>query len=330
MPLSEPTDRQPDPLVSVILTSHNYEKYVGEAIASVLGQTYPSIESIVVDDGSTDGSREVIEGKLKLARIDARAIYMERAGQAAAMNAGFALARGEVVTFLDSDDVWKPERVERMVAFMREFPGGGVYQHQLARGDGIKRNTLLSGDAFALWKGWSGGVFNVADDVGGALISPFAPTSGLAFRREVLERVFPVPVELTSCPDGFITRAACAWGPLYSLPAVLGEWRDHEANRGKTEEASFWRHWIPVVMPALNRYYRERGIDLKFVHDLGGASKRPACVMLGETSAADGPERDRDRRGAARRWGAGILRALAPGRVYQRLREFLLRRGCLK
>ena len=89
------------PALSVIVTSHDYERYVGEAIASALDQHGAAGEVIVVDDGSTDGSREVIEsfGERVIA------IFTANRGQAAAQNTGFAASSGEAVLFLDADDL---------------------------------------------------------------------------------------------------------------------------------------------------------------------------------------------------------------------------------
>lgn len=257
------------PLVSVILTSYNYERYVGDAIRSVYAQTYRPVELIVVDDGSKDRSRDVITHATRNAPLPTRVLLQENAGQANALNAGFAGAHGELVAFLDSDDSWCPDKLETMVAFIRTRPDGGVYQHQLDDGAGrLKQVPLVEGDFFALWL--RRGVVNVAahrDEV-----SVFLPTSGLVFRRQVLERVFPVPEELITCPDAYLTRASCVYGPLYSIPQVLGTWRAHEGNAGRRGRFAFRAFWVPVVMPAVNRYYERLGIPLRFTY-------RPWAVM---------------------------------------------------
>ena len=98
--------------VSVIIPTYNYAKYVGEAIDSALSQTYPDIEVIVVDDGSSDGSRDVIDGygdRLK------KIYFQQNQGVSAARNAGVAISDGELVAFLDADDVWLPEKTAKQV-----------------------------------------------------------------------------------------------------------------------------------------------------------------------------------------------------------------------
>ena len=95
-----------DPAVSVIIPVHNTERYLGEAIESVLGQTQPPAELIVVDDGSTDGSAAVAR------RYEAvRYVYQENAGQPAALNNGVCAASGDFLAFLDADDVWVPDKL---------------------------------------------------------------------------------------------------------------------------------------------------------------------------------------------------------------------------
>src|SRR5262245_16427358 len=95
-------------LASVIISNFNYARYVANAIDSALAQTYPCLEVIVVDDGSTDESREVIASYG--ARI--QALCKENGGQASALNAGFQVSRGEVVIFLDADDTLLAQAVE--------------------------------------------------------------------------------------------------------------------------------------------------------------------------------------------------------------------------
>jgi glycosyltransferase involved in cell wall biosynthesis len=107
------------PTVSVILCTFNRRSQVGHAIRSVLTQSFADFELIVVDDGSTDRTAEVV---LPLARRDARIIYMRHAnrGLAAARNAGIHVSRGEWVTFIDSDDSYAPDHLKVRMALVAE------------------------------------------------------------------------------------------------------------------------------------------------------------------------------------------------------------------
>ncbi|MGB7207241.1 MAG: glycosyltransferase [Pyrinomonadaceae bacterium] len=99
-------------LVSVIIPNYNYEHYLSEAVDSVLAQTYPNIEIIIVDDGSKDNSRETIESY----GDKVTAIFQKNQGVSAARNNGVATSSGKFVAFLDADDVWLPEKLERQIA----------------------------------------------------------------------------------------------------------------------------------------------------------------------------------------------------------------------
>ena len=265
-----PFKRIPEkPLVSVILTSHNYGAYVGQAIQSVYAQTYRPLELIVVDDGSSDDSRTVIEAAVQDPPVPTRVIFKEHGGQASALNAGFEVVQGDWVSALDSDDCWQPTRVATMLEYARKFPDGGVYQHQLDNGFGEdNRRLFVQGDILEEWLrlGW----VNLA--IRQDLVSVFVPTSGLFWRKEVLDKIFPIPEELVTCSDAYLTRCACIYGPLYSWPERLGTWREHGDNAGKRPQFGFHRFWVPVVMPAINAAFRERGIPVRFTY-------RPLAVL---------------------------------------------------
>ncbi|HXJ78361.1 MAG TPA: glycosyltransferase family A protein, partial [Candidatus Methylomirabilis sp.] len=107
-------------LVSVILPTHDRERYLVSALDSALGQEYRPIEVIVVDDGSTDGTARVVQGYAEV-----RYRYQQNQGAAAARNAGVAMSGGEILAFLDSDDLWMPEKLRLQVRFLAENPAVG-------------------------------------------------------------------------------------------------------------------------------------------------------------------------------------------------------------
>lgn len=117
--METPAHSEPDlPLVSVIMASYNTAAYVAEAIESVLAQDYPNKELIVVDDGSTDGSVDVIRRFGNRVRL----LQQENRGPAAARNAGIAAAKGRYIAFHDSDDLWLPGRMTAQVAYLEANP----------------------------------------------------------------------------------------------------------------------------------------------------------------------------------------------------------------
>ena len=107
--------------VSVVIPVHNGEKYLAQAIESVLVQTFRDFELLIVDDGSTDGSHAIMD---RCARRDARIRILSQAnrGVSAAGNLGFEKARGEWVSRLDADDLFLPDKLQRQVAFIRQHP----------------------------------------------------------------------------------------------------------------------------------------------------------------------------------------------------------------
>ena len=102
------------PLVSVVIPTYNRAGIIGETIENIFQQTYPNIEIIVVDDGSTDDTVQV----LKSYGSRVRWAVQENAGPAAARNRGIRMARGEVVAFQDSDDTWHPTKIARQVSLL--------------------------------------------------------------------------------------------------------------------------------------------------------------------------------------------------------------------
>jgi glycosyltransferase involved in cell wall biosynthesis len=104
------------PSCTVVVPAYNAEEYVGAAVASALAQTYPRLEVVVVNDGSTDSTSRVLERF----RPAVRYVEQPNLGVAAARNRGIREATGELVVFLDSDDVWLPKRVASMVRFLAD------------------------------------------------------------------------------------------------------------------------------------------------------------------------------------------------------------------
>jgi len=108
-----------NPLVSIIIPAYNAEKYIKRALESALAQTYKNIEIIVIDDGSTDKTAEIVKNYK-----DPRIIYLfqKNQGQGSARNNGIKKSQGEYITFLDADDYYFPQKVEKQVRFLENYP----------------------------------------------------------------------------------------------------------------------------------------------------------------------------------------------------------------
>lgn len=109
------------PLVSVVIPVYNSEKTVQKSLQSVVDQTYPNLEILIVDDGSTDGSKKEIEAFIdRHPSMEITYIYQENKGASAARNAGLRRAKGDYIALLDSDDVWDPQKtVLQLDAFQK-------------------------------------------------------------------------------------------------------------------------------------------------------------------------------------------------------------------
>ena len=214
------------PLVSVLVSNFNYAAYLGQAIEGVIGQTYGNLELIVCDDGSTDRSREVLE---RYARLDARVrpIFQENAGQAAALNAAFQASSGEVISLLDADDVFLPEKLQRVVEAFMSHPGSGFAIHGMRR---VDRGRGFLGDIpllFRMPSGWRGASLPLTVPT---MLPGLPPCSGLSLRRAVAERLFPLPTGLRAYADTLIQILAPLITPIVAIEAPLAEYRVHGGN----------------------------------------------------------------------------------------------------
>ena len=134
--------RDPEDLVSVVIPAHNCEKYLAEAIESVIAQTCGSVEIIVVDDGSTDGSADVAA---TFASVQYH--HQPQQGAAVARNRGAELAKGTFLAFLDADDIWMEDKLQRQLAAFEDHPEldivfGMVHQFHSPELDEEQKRTI--------------------------------------------------------------------------------------------------------------------------------------------------------------------------------------------
>jgi len=171
------------PLVSVIIPTYNRAGTVGESIDSVLGQTYPNIEVILVDDGSTDNTQTVLRSYGDRIRV----VTQANAGPAIARNRGIAVARGDIVALLDSDDLWLQDKITRQVRSLCDAGSevtACLCNCTVLYPSGRRTSTFDIGDTMpkcpsGIWK-------NPAE----VLLNRFVMfNQAVAIRREVLERV---------------------------------------------------------------------------------------------------------------------------------------------
>jgi glycosyltransferase involved in cell wall biosynthesis len=214
-----------DPLVSVIITNYNYGRFLPEAVESVKVQTYPNVEIIVVDDGSTDDSKNVILNYEKAITP----IFQDHAGQVAAFNKGYSASSGDIIAFLDADDLFLPHKLEEIVRVYQQFPNIGWSFHRMTKLDiasGAKLLTHAIPDSYLDLR---------ARVKMGRSLPWFSSTSSLTFRRSTLTLFFPVPVpdedRAVYIDDGYLKIMAIGLSPGYSINKPLAQIRIHGQNR---------------------------------------------------------------------------------------------------
>ena len=214
------------PPLSIVVNNWNYERYVGLAIDSALTQTLEGVEVIVVDDGSSDNSRSVIESFGD--RV--QAVFKDNGGQGSAFNAGHRVATSPIVIFLDADDVLFPKAGERIVGAWN--PGLSKIHWPMTRIDAegnplgglVPYDPLPAGDMRSL-------TFEH-----GPSSSASSPTSGNAWSRAFLDRVMPVPENTHRIgADAFLFGLAPALGQILRISEPLGSYRLHRSNYRGTD-----------------------------------------------------------------------------------------------
>lgn len=239
--------------MTVVICNHNYEQFLEQAIDSALAQDYMRTQVIVIDDGSTDGSRAIIE------RYGSRikSVFKDNGGQVSAYNLGLHLAKTDYVLFLDADDLLYQGAVTRV---MQRFESENLAKVQFrldvidhmskcmgvyvphSRIDGDCRKLLLNG--------W---------------LYPSPPASGNAYSVSALRKIFPVPETMKDRygADFYAIYGAALVGPVSSIPVSLGGYRVSDeavanpsfANSDQTGKApkAFPSRWLTLRELALRR-----------------------------------------------------------------------------
>jgi glycosyltransferase involved in cell wall biosynthesis len=228
--------------VSIVVNNYNYGEFLSEAIDSALAQTYSPVEVVVVDDGSTDDSADVIAGYGDA--ITTR--FQPNAGQASALNAGFAISRGEIVCFLDADDKLVPTAASEFVPLFRDHSVVNVHWPLWQIDKQGRRSGRLVPSAEL-----SDGDDHAAIIQRGPMVHVYAPTSGNAWSRRFLETVLPVPNRYRISADLYLCTLSPLHGLIRRLTRPLGMYRTHGAN-------AFWRPSLRSKLAMRDRTNQDR------------------------------------------------------------------------
>jgi glycosyltransferase involved in cell wall biosynthesis len=205
--------------VSLIICNYNYSEFLEACIESALAQTYPNIEVIVIDDGSTDGSQSLLAKYQDRVRV----VLKEHEGESAGRNEGFHRASGEIVSFLDSDDMLRPDAVERVVEKWR--PSYAKLQFPMRV---VNRKGENTGLLMPRCRVDEGRVDRLLLRTGRYITSP---GSGNFYARWLLERIMPVPVtEWPQSVDSYAATYAGFYGEIGAIHEPLAFYRVHATN----------------------------------------------------------------------------------------------------
>jgi glycosyltransferase involved in cell wall biosynthesis len=214
------------PGVSVIIPTFNRANVISETIDSVLAQTYRDIEIIIVDDGSTDDTAK----KLSIYGDRIRMVYQQNAGTSAARNRGIEVSNAKLIAFQDSDDLWKPTKLERQVSLLsrldRSVPCclcNAIMQNLY--GDG---RELLSFDISGISSQYQEGLWLNVTEVLASRSVLFNQT--VAVRREALEKVGGFDADLRTAEDYDLSLRLSLEGPWGFIAEPLTIWRAGATN----------------------------------------------------------------------------------------------------
>ncbi len=217
------------PLVSVVIPAYNAEKFIVQALDSLVAQTYPAVEVIVVDDGSRDATSDVVAR----AHPSVRCIRQPNGGASSARNRGVQEARGELVAFLDADDAWHPDKLRAQVALMRRHPDVLLSRTGLSEvplttlapfpdvADGLPEHRLIA-------------------SLGPSLLSPYFATSTVMVRRQAFLDVgaFDTALKVAEDVDLYLRILARCPKVLFLTPPAVFK-RPVEGSLGDDDEEGY-------------------------------------------------------------------------------------------
>ncbi|MCB4458428.1 glycosyltransferase family 2 protein [Leisingera sp. McT4-56] len=267
-----------DPTVSVVIPTHNREHLICDALDSVQAQSFRDLEIIVVDDGSTDGTRQRVAQWSEASELAVRYAGQPQSGGNAARNKGIGKARGRYVAFLDSDDLWHPDKLRKQVELLEARPGYGAAYTGLRETD-AESGAVISEPRHAYPEG---------DLLNDLLVSDVtAPTSAWIARRALFQKAggFDQGLMARQDWDMWIRLAQCA--KIGCVPEALVDLRHHSGPRTVSDparELAAYRRILEKYAPlrrqrglrvrlaALSSYHRRAGrVHLHYLNRRGRA-----------------------------------------------------------
>jgi glycosyltransferase involved in cell wall biosynthesis len=266
-------------LVSVIIPTHNYGDYVADAVKSVLAQTYQTHEIIVVDDGSTDHTREALEPYLKQITY----IFQNKQGASAARNTGIRRSQGHYIAFLDADDIWLPHKLDCQVRFLREHESVGLVFGQVKNWKNSATDTIPEEvtPAYAMIR--TDRELIVRDAFKLLLDTCYILTSTVLMRRKCVEKVGLFDESLGAVEDRDLWLRIAMTFPIAYMEQVIVRKRGH--NRSFSQDFKLFLEWDirSLLKITRNPGMLEKG-DLKAIRKrlAEGFFQKGASAFFGE------------------------------------------------
>lgn len=249
------------PLITVVMPCYNHENYVDRAVMSVLEQTYPRVELVVIDDGSRDGSVSKLENLRD--RFGFTLICQENRGVCRTLNRGILEAgHGDYIALLASDDFWHPDKLCLQMAELQHHPGSEFCFSQAT--EFTNENNPDSGTVFP-GKCLAG---HVVDQV---FLRQHVPAGTMLFSRQLYDRLGGFDESLKEEDWDFVIRSA-AVTPFVSVDAPLLYYRSHQGNTMKTRNrAAIFHQKAKILAKNFDLVSPWRwlfAISLHFAHDI--------------------------------------------------------------
>ena len=244
-------DKQPPGTVSIIIPAYNRQAYIRQTVESVLNQTYPHFELIVVDDGSSDGTRQVLESygdRLTLLQHDGGV----NRGQSASINLGLRHASGEFIAILDSDDYWELDKLQVQAAYLAHHPETGLVY---ANGTGVDHEGNFLYDIYP-----PGHIErNRPEDV--LLNCYFLVPNNSLFRKSLLLKSGHFDENLRAAQDHDMAIRIAEITKLAYIDKPLFHYRRHSQSISHNSPHIRWRNGFIILDKARKRYpYSHRAI----------------------------------------------------------------------
>lgn len=250
--------------VSVIIPAFNAEKYIEETLDSIFSQGHPNLEVVVIDDGSTDRTGEIVRNY----REPVKYIRQGNQGPSKARNTGIEQSKGEYIAFLDADDLWTEDKLKLQIGFLESHPEVGmVFSDMLTFNEKgiIEPSYLRKVKRKHFYETLSAEQEALKDPFQMLLVANFIPTGSVVLRRSCLEEAGLFDESISSVEDLDMWMRVSIFHKVGFIPRVLKKKRDHENNISKDHykayvSAIYVREKLQKLFPAFTNKYK-RGFD---------------------------------------------------------------------